>query len=168
MLRVVFPLPGDDNNLTDITEVRGHQSIAVTTSADGLRPGARGSRVDDDDPLLGSDLLGYVVGRLLSPVRSGLAFSKGLAPASPSLEPHERLTSSRRIALPQLGASPPRSQLQQGRVSEQRVYTGDPVSMDFQGADLRAVLRALEKDGRGPFYGSIGANGKIPPVGIGS
>ena len=54
----------------------------------------------------------------------------------------EARTQSLTIVLPRPTA-PPRAQLQQATSGGQTPYTGDPVSMDFQNADLRAVLRTF-------------------------
>jgi type IV pilus assembly protein PilQ len=50
-----------------------------------------------------------------------------------------------RPAAAQKAAAPPQQQQQQVSSDAQKKYTGHPVSLDFQGADLRAVLRGFSE-----------------------
>ncbi len=74
------------------------------------------------------------------------------APASPGEIPRPGLTAPRRFSaevpttrfIRRAGASSrPRAQVTQQRLGAGRQYTGSPVTMDFQNADLRSVLRTF-------------------------
>ena len=88
------------------------------------------------------------VSEYAGPFADHIALAHGIVELGRRLEPEavpvpvSALTSSRFI---RLGRTSPRpqAQLQQATVGGQRQYTGDPVSMDFQNADLRAVLRTF-------------------------
>ena len=65
----------------------------------------------------------------------------GLPPATQVVDGVPEPPSRSRITVPQRVITRPQAQLQQTGSGQQ--YTGDPVSMDFQNADLRAVLRTF-------------------------
>ncbi len=80
------------------------------------------------------------------------AFVAAGAPASPGAIPRPGLTAPRRFSaevpttrfIRRAGASSrPRVQVTQQRLGAGRQYTGSPVTMDFQNADLRSVLRTF-------------------------
>ena len=84
----------------------------------------------------------------VEPARAATPAGKAAAPArTPALAP--KATSTRRESSPPtvvLGPPPtaPAAALQQTAGGEKR-FTGHPVSLDFQGADLRAVLRGFSE-----------------------
>jgi type IV pilus assembly protein PilQ len=84
----------------------------------------------------------------VEPARAATPGAKPAAPVrTPALAP--KATSTRRVSSPPtvvLGPPPtaPAAALQQTAGGEKR-FTGHPVSLDFQGADLRAVLRGFSE-----------------------
>lgn len=123
VVRVVFPVPGGG---------------PVTQLSWGVPPRSSHRPVE---PLPGWNMLGYHVGRLAAPLTPVFRSSMLMASAATSakgLQP-----SGQRIALAAALGQPPQSQLQPAGSGGSREYTGDPVSMDFQSADLRAVLRTF-------------------------
>ena len=82
----------------------------------------------------------------VEPARAATPAAK---PAAPARTPAPKATSTRRESSPPpvvLGPPPtaPAATLQQTAGGEKR-FTGHPVSLDFQGADLRAVLRGFSE-----------------------
>ena len=122
----------------------GPEPRAVSTTAAARGPAAAWltdgpRRLGVDDAVLGVRVQPEppAVGRL--PVRDGARSAVGRT-ENPSLSPSP--PSPRIHAAPSLVGSMT-TQLQQITQGAPRQYTGDPVSMDFQGADLRAVLRTF-------------------------
>ena len=168
-LRVIFPLPieQDDasNSRASRGESRAHDASVGPVRWLPTRPVAL-SPVDDTWPRLPPVTLAIAitdVGSRLTPevlpwasggndvVLDDLALQYGMAAVGVPLEPEAApiavpspptRTPSRTIALHGPTAYP-QAQPQQATPGGQTPYTGDPVSMDFQNADLRAVLRTF-------------------------
>ena len=83
------------------------------------------------------------LGRRLEPETSPVPLAAVLQPDSSSVAPDATPSNRSRFILPSVGSPRPKAQLQQAVGGAQGQYTGDPVSMDFQNADLRAVLRTF-------------------------
>ena len=167
-LRVIFPLPSEQDDASNSRgrrgESRAHDASVGPVRWLPTRPVAL-SPVDDTWPVLPPVTLVIAitdVGSRLTPevqpwasgndvVRDDVALQYGMAAVGVSLEPEAApiavpspatRTPSRTIALPGPAAYP-QAQPQQAARGGETPYTGDPVSMDFQGADLRAVLRTF-------------------------
>ena len=168
-LRVIFPLPSEQDDASNSrarrAEPRAHDASVGPVRWLLTRPVAV-SPVDDTWPVLPPVTLAIAitdVGSRLTPevlpwasggndvVRDDVALQYGMAAVGVPLEPEAApiavpspatRTPSRTIALHGPTAYP-QAQLQQAARGGETPYTGDPVSMDFQGADLRAVLRTF-------------------------
>ena len=108
------------------------------------RPGPTatgGSGMLRDDVALASGV--EAAGVLLVPEAAPAARAVviGLPPATQVVDGVPEPPRRSRITMPQRVITRPQAQLQQTGSGQQ--YTGDPVSMDFQNADLRAVLRTF-------------------------
>jgi hypothetical protein len=70
----------------------------------------------------------------------------GIEPAAvrPAIQP-ARVPAGPQQSAPQAQAAPAAQQTQTQSAAAQARYTGNPVSLDFQGADLRAVLRTFSE-----------------------
>ena len=121
--RVVFDLLGPAAYHIDTTDLRD-QGMKVVFPLSGLQTSA---------PVLGRPLLAGHPVRLVAPASP--SFERSAIVVPPAARAESRPT-ARRTALS--AARPPQAQ-----PGTQREYAGDPVSMDFQSADLRAVLRTF-------------------------
>ena len=168
-LRVLFPLHAEQEDESNLRWPRG-ESRARDASVGPARwlpsrPVAL-SRVEDTwsaSPPVMLSIAITDIGSRLTPevlpwafggndvVRDDVALQYGMAAVGVPLEPEAapiavpspaNRTPSRTIALHGPTAYP-QAQLQQAARGGETPYTGDPVSMDFQGADLRAVLRTF-------------------------
>ena len=100
-------------------------------------------RLDDIDMVAHSWL---EIGRLVDPETLSIPAYLVLGnrdAADTEREPAPSRRTSSRLIRPSSRLISPPSRLQQVSSGEPRQYTGDPVSMDFQSAPLRAVLRTL-------------------------
>ena len=166
-LRVIFPLHSEQddesNSFTHGGESRAHDASVGPARWLPTRPVAP-SPVDDPwlaSPPVTLPIAIADVGIRVTPdagpwasggtevVRDDVALQYGMAAVGVPLEPEavpiavpDTHTQPRTIAL-QRPTAYPQAQLQQATPGGQTPYTGDPVSMDFQNADLRAVLRTF-------------------------
>ena len=160
-LRVLFPLHTEQD---DESSSRAHDASVGPARWLPTRPVAP-SRVDDtwsaSLPVMHSIAITDGGSRLtpenlpwasggIDVVPDDVVLQYGMAAVGVPLEPEVAPTAvssdtqieSRTIALGRPTAYP-QSQLQQATGGGETPYTGDPVSMDFQSADLRAVLRTF-------------------------
>ena len=93
-------------------------------------------------PAVGEEL---AVGMTLMPSEPVAAPELGERPIAPP-RASERVVPLRSAGRPTARASRAAMQLTGQPAGAQQEYTGDPLSMDFQGADLRAVLRIFASD----------------------
>ena len=168
-LRVLFPLHAEQEDESNLRWPRGESRARDASVGPArwlpTRPVAL-SRVEDTwsaSPPVMLSIAITDVGSRLTPevlpwafggndvVRDDVALPYGMAAVGVPLEPEAApiavplpatRTPSRTIALHGPTAYP-QAQLQQAARDGETPYTGDPVSMDFQGADLRAVLRTF-------------------------
>jgi type IV pilus assembly protein PilQ len=78
----------------------------------------------------------------ITALRTPAASVNRQAPPSGAIQPGPQVGAP---AAPQAQAAPAAAQPQQTPVAQPPRYTGNPVSLDFQGADLRAVLRTFSE-----------------------
>ena len=143
--RPVAPSPVDDawSASLPVTLSIGITDVGTRLTPESLPPASGGSDVVGDDVALqyGMAAVGVPLDPEAAPTVEPVVMGLAAIVQSPGGSPETR-TQSRTI-VPRQPTAGPRAQLQQVTSGGQTPYTGDPVSMDFQNADLRAVLRTF-------------------------
>jgi type IV pilus assembly protein PilQ len=119
-------------NVAAITAPGPDPITALQQTADTPAAGASSGPSSDHPPLAARN----------APRRAGAAPARQAGPGSAQSPAVQSVAAQ---GAPQAGPAAPAVQQPAGQSDTQKKYTGHPVSLDFQGADLRAVLRGFSE-----------------------